>query len=41
MKTFGERNYDLDYWKRTGAYAVIRNEHQQFLCVEIRMEIYF
>ena len=34
MKIFGERNYDLNYWKRTGAYAVIQNEQQQFLCVE-------
>lgn len=34
MKTFKERNYDLNYWKRTGAYAVIQNNHQQFLCVE-------
>ena len=34
MKIFGERNYDLNYWKRMGAYAVIQNEQQQFLCVE-------
>ena len=34
MKTFGKRNYDLNYWKRTGAYAVIQNDQQQFLCVE-------
>ncbi|MYL61544.1 NUDIX domain-containing protein, partial [Virgibacillus halodenitrificans] len=34
MKIFGERNYDLNYWKRTGAYAVIQNHQQQFLCVE-------
>lgn len=34
MQTFGKRNYDLNYWKRTGAYAVIQNDHQQFLCVE-------
>ncbi|ATP40496.1 NTP pyrophosphohydrolase [Solibacillus sp. R5-41] len=34
MKTFGNRNYDLNYWKRTGAYAVIQNDHLQFLCVE-------
>ena len=34
MKTFGRRNYDLNYWKRTGAYAVIQNDQQQFLCVE-------
>lgn len=34
MKTFGKRNYDLNYWKINGAYAVIQNEHQQFLCVE-------
>lgn len=34
MKIFGKRNYDLDYWKRTGVYAVIQNNHRQFLCVE-------
>lgn len=34
MKTFGTRNYDLNYLKRTGAYAVIQNGQQQFLCVE-------
>lgn len=34
MKTFGKRNYDLNYWKRTGAYAVIQNDLQQFLCVK-------
>lgn len=34
MKTFGERDYKLNYWKRTGAYAVIQNEQQQFLCVK-------
>lgn len=34
MKTFGKRNYDLNYWKRTCAYAVIQNDQQQFLCVE-------
>ena len=34
MRTFGERNYDLNYWKRTGAYAVIQNDLQQFLCVK-------
>lgn len=34
MKTFGIRNYDLNYWKRNGSYAVIQNDQQQFLCVE-------
>ena len=34
MKIFGERNTELNYWKRTGAYAVIQNDDQQFLCVE-------
>ncbi|WP_339212730.1 NUDIX domain-containing protein [Solibacillus sp. FSL W8-0372] len=34
MKTFGKRNDDLNYCKRTGAYAVIQNEKGQFLCVE-------
>lgn len=34
METFGRRNYELNYWKRTGAYAVIQNDQQQFLCVE-------
>ena len=34
MKTFGTRNYELNYWQRTGAYAVIQNNLQQFLCVE-------
>ncbi|MEG0416716.1 MAG: NUDIX domain-containing protein [Erysipelothrix sp.] len=34
MKTFGKRDYDLNYWKRNGAYAVIQNDLQQFLCVE-------
>ncbi|MFC7686622.1 hypothetical protein [Ureibacillus sp. GCM10028918] len=41
METFGKRNYDLNYWKRTGAYAVIQNDHQQFLCVEDWTGIYF
>ncbi|WP_281862855.1 NUDIX domain-containing protein [Planomicrobium okeanokoites] len=34
MITFGERDYKLNYWKRTGAYAVIQNDRQQFLCVK-------
>ncbi|RAZ79277.1 NUDIX hydrolase [Planococcus halotolerans] len=34
MKTFGERDFKLNYWKRTGAYAVIQNDQQQFLCVK-------
>lgn len=34
MKTFGNRNYELEYWKRSGAYAVIQNNDKQFLCVE-------
>ena len=34
MKTFGKRDYDLDYWARQGAYAVIQNNNQQFLCVQ-------
>ncbi|MBM7665998.1 8-oxo-dGTP diphosphatase [Solibacillus kalamii] len=34
MKSFGKRNYDLNYSKRTGAYAVIQNDLRQFLCVE-------
>lgn len=34
MKTFGERDYKLNYWKRTGAYAVIQNDQQHFLCVK-------
>jgi 8-oxo-dGTP diphosphatase len=34
MKIFGRRNDDLNYWKRTGAYAVIQNDQHQFLCVE-------
>jgi 8-oxo-dGTP diphosphatase len=34
MKTFGKRNHELNYWKRTGVYAVIQNNYDQFLCVE-------
>ena len=34
MKSFGNRNYTLDYWKREGAYAIIQNKDKQFLCVE-------
>lgn len=34
MKVFGKRDYKLNYWKRTGAYAVIQNDQQQFLCVK-------
>ena len=34
MKTFGKRDHELNYWKRTGVYAVIQNEYDQFLCVE-------
>lgn len=34
MKTFGKRDQCLNYWKRTGAYAVIQNEDGEFLCVE-------
>ena len=34
MITFGERDYKLNYWKRTGAYAVIQNDKKQFLCVK-------
>ncbi|MHC8521101.1 NUDIX hydrolase [Rossellomorea sp. H39__3] len=34
MKTFGKRNHELNYWKRTGVYAVIQNDYDQFLCVE-------
>lgn len=33
MRTFGKRDYNLNYWMRTGAYAVIQNDEQQFLCV--------
>lgn len=34
MISFGERDYSLQYMKRDCAYALIKNEQDQFLCVQ-------
>lgn len=34
MKTFGKRDYNLEYKKRTGSYAIIKNTEDKFLVVE-------
>ena len=34
MQTFGKRNYNLEYKKRTGSYGIIKNAEDKFLVVE-------
>ena len=34
VKVFGQRNHDLQFSSRTGAYAVIQKNSNEFLCVQ-------